>query len=352
MSRPPARSATAPSPHTRKRPDRCAHCGSRDLSRKGTRSKKFETVQLWRCRGCRRVFTPAPAALRNKTYPLRVILDALTWYDLGYTLNDTRAKLKARYGLSVAASSITGWFAEHKELTSYRRLRSSGMWLYPPPQTVRAIKLYHRQVYHFAYHRSKLALLRESREHRRFASLADFLEDIPKTCPHALFQDGARASQLRASPFHPTRAIVSEKENFATRTAAFVLPTIGDNARRHETLQRFMLANDSVTLAVEVPIWLSSTDINEIEARYRIRLRAQDDIKPITGHIDFLQVRNGAVHILDYKPNARGDRPIAQLAIYALAISKLTGIKLFDIKCAWFDDNHYCEFFPRKLLSK
>ena len=127
MSRPPARSATAPSPHTRKRPDRCPHCGSRDLSRKGTRSKKFETVQLWRCRGCRRVFTPAPAALRNKTYPLRVILDALTWYDLGYTLDDTRAKLKARYGLSVAASSITGWFAEHKELTSYRRLRPSGM---------------------------------------------------------------------------------------------------------------------------------------------------------------------------------------------------------------------------------
>jgi hypothetical protein len=32
--------------------------------------------------------------------------------------------------------------------------------LYPPEQTIRSIKLYHRQVYAYAYHRSKLTLLR------------------------------------------------------------------------------------------------------------------------------------------------------------------------------------------------
>jgi hypothetical protein len=52
-----------------------------------------------------------------------------------------------------------------------------------------------------------------------------------------------------------------EKENFATRMAGLVIPSVGDNYRRHETLQRFMLANDSVTLAVEVPIWLGDNDI-------------------------------------------------------------------------------------------
>jgi PD-(D/E)XK nuclease superfamily len=68
--------------------------------------------------------------------------------------------------------------------------------------------------------------------------------------------------------------------------------------------------------------------------------------KSITGHIDFVQVRNGSVHILDYKPDARTNKPVAQLTIYALALSRLTGIKLFDIKCAWFNENEYCEFFP------
>src|SRR5262249_24451486 len=27
------------------------------------------------------------------------------------------------------------------------------------------------------------------------------------------------------------------------------------------------------------------------------------------------------------------------------------GLKLFDIKCAWFNENEYCEFFPRKLFT-
>src|SRR3981189_2775846 len=72
----------------------------------------------------------------------------------------------------------------------------------------------------------------------------------------------------------------------------------------------------------------------------------------ITGHIDFLQVRNGAVHILDYKPDARTNKPIAQLAIYALALTRLMpGLKLFDIKCAWFNEEEYCEMFPRTLFQ-
>jgi ATP-dependent exoDNAse (exonuclease V) beta subunit len=114
-----------------------------------------------------------------------------------------------------------------------------------------------------------------------------------------------------------------------------------------------MLANDSVTLAVEIPVWLTENDIAAIEREYAIELAPKTTVsRVITGHMDFLQVRNGAVHILDYKPDARTNKPIAQLTIYALAISRLTGIRLFDIKCSWFNEHEYCEFFPRKLLSR
>ena len=50
---------------------------------------------------------------------------------------------------------------EHRELTTYRRLREQVKTGLSPAQTIRSIKLYHRQVYSFAYHRAKLALLRE-----------------------------------------------------------------------------------------------------------------------------------------------------------------------------------------------
>src|SRR5947207_7474995 len=46
-------------PHTSKVPETCPYCGSHVLTRRGTRKKKLEIVQLWRCSSCKRVFTPA-----------------------------------------------------------------------------------------------------------------------------------------------------------------------------------------------------------------------------------------------------------------------------------------------------
>jgi hypothetical protein len=51
--------------------------------------------------------------------------------------------------------------------------------------------------------------------------------------------------------------------------------------------------------------------------------------------------------------NARTNKPVAQLAIYALALTRLvSGLELFDIKCAWFNEEEYCEFFPRSLFAR
>src|SRR5260370_17866300 len=149
-------------PHTEKRPERCPRCGSTAITRKGTRRKKIEIVQLWRCASCKRVFTPTPAALRNKTYPLRIVLDAITLYDLGYTLEATADKFQSRPCYRVGRSTIAAWLAEHRSLMTYTRLRAEGRRLFPPTQAIRSIKLYHRQIYKYAYHPPKLPMLRET----------------------------------------------------------------------------------------------------------------------------------------------------------------------------------------------
>src|SRR5947207_12184776 len=96
-------------PHTSKVPETCPYCGSRVLTRRGTRKKKLEIVQLWRCASCKRAFTPGPAALRNKTYPLRMVLDALSTYSLGYSLEDTVARIKSKSGRTIGSSTLAGW---------------------------------------------------------------------------------------------------------------------------------------------------------------------------------------------------------------------------------------------------
>jgi transposase-like protein len=70
-------------------PDRCPHCNSKRLIKKGTRKKKLEDVPLYRCRSCGRTFAPGPRAMRNKTYPLPEILEAFMLYDRGNTLEET-----------------------------------------------------------------------------------------------------------------------------------------------------------------------------------------------------------------------------------------------------------------------
>ncbi len=128
-------------PLTAKQPEACPHCGGRNLARRGTRKKKLEIVQLWRCLACKRTFTPGPAALRNRTYPLRMVLSALTDYDTGFTLEETAARLKKKTRRIVSPSTIASWFEQYKRHCSYRRLRAQGLSRFPANQTMRTVKL-------------------------------------------------------------------------------------------------------------------------------------------------------------------------------------------------------------------
>jgi len=107
-----------------------------------------------------------------------------------------------------------------------------------------------------------------------------------------------------------------------------------------------MLANDSATIAVEIPVYLTKEDISQ----YRNQgFKLDFDSEFITGHIDFLQVRDGYLQILDYKPDARKEKHAhVQLTIYALALARRANLPLKYFKCAWFDEKDYFEFFPLK----
>ena len=63
--------------------ERCIYCQGTKITREGRRQKKLETIQLWYCRTCDRVFTPQKA--KGRTYPLKIILESLILYYQGNT---------------------------------------------------------------------------------------------------------------------------------------------------------------------------------------------------------------------------------------------------------------------------
>lgn len=327
---------------------KCPYCEGRDIIKRGRRKTKYEFRQLFYCNHCKKTFTSQK--VKGHSYPLKVILEGISFYNTGWTMEESCKFLKDKFGLDVKPSTLSDWVKEFEPICRYSRMRDFGLKLFSPNQTIQTVRLFHRQVFDFKYHRSKIALILQDFKHSKFEPLREFLNLVSVECPHQLFNDGLRISEIKPS-FDLTEVIFREKHNFACRITELVLQAVNDNKLRHKTIQNFMIANDSVTVACEVPVYLTQEDIEHMNnvLDFVIPLKLE---KTLTGHIDILQIRNGAVHILDYKPEARKQKPIEQLTLYAISLSRLTGLRLYEFKCAWFDEETYFEFFPLHIIYK
>jgi hypothetical protein len=211
---------------------------------------------MFQCRECLHKFTAA--AGKNKTYPPRVILEVVSTYNLGNSVSDTQRVIRKRLHVDIPEGTIRSWIRVHKPLTAYARLRAIGSKLFKADAMIRSFLLRHKQVYHFQLHKVKVELLLQNGHNNHLASAKGYLEGIGENFPHGMFQ----TTEHRSSKFPTTVAIpITRKENYATRLAALVLPSASANKKRHETLQRFMLVNDSATIAVEIPVYLTKEDI-------------------------------------------------------------------------------------------
>jgi len=346
---------------------KCPYCFSSNYVKRGFRQKKYEKVQLYICLGCNKTFTAN--ITRGKHYPLDIVLDAISLYNLGYSLEETCKIVNQKqtsnnitnHIISIQPSTLSNWLSETQELCRFSRMRSYAIKKYSPKDIVISATLAHQQLFRYHFHRAKCELIIEDDfKHRRFGPLQEFLEMVPVECPHQYFNTGLRASETPIS-FSKKQMIVRAKKNHANKLCQFALQSAKDRTARHEALQKFMLANDSVTVATEVPVYLTRDDLGHMRTQlgfemYQKKTMEEYNLKQlpklITGHIDILQIRNGQIHLLDYKPNAERQRPIEQLTLYAMALSRLTGLRMFEFKCAWFDEKDYFEFYPLHVLYK
>ena len=285
----------------------CPECGCKRTTRKGKRRNRLEILQVFRCAECLHRFTGEPG--KNKTYPLKIILESISTFNLGYSLTETQRLLRQRFHRDIPARTISSWLTEYRPLATYARLRSAGRKTLQPryrhrlPSYAPIDFITSRSSAFRSTARSSTSSRRHIRTHPQvssidFTCLKEYLASIEAHFPHQLFQETEHRSSKFPAEIRPP---VTRKENYAARLAAVALPTSPNNKKRHETLQRFMLMNDSVRVAVEIPVFLTREDVNY----YRVcgfDLDFESDV--ITGHIDFLQIRNGHIHILDYKPEA------------------------------------------------
>jgi hypothetical protein len=72
--------------------------------KKGKRRNRLRTLQIFKCPECLHRFTGEPG--KNLTYPLKLILDAVSTFNLGYSITDTRSILRRRFHVDVPDRTI------------------------------------------------------------------------------------------------------------------------------------------------------------------------------------------------------------------------------------------------------
>ncbi|MBI1936444.1 PD-(D/E)XK nuclease family protein [Candidatus Woesearchaeota archaeon] len=369
----------------------CPYCQSSNTKKEGKRKNRLQIIQKYKCKGCSKAFTSSP--LKSKSYPIKAILNSILHYNLGYTQKGVSRIIARKHKLQVPQKTISNWINEYKQICTFANIRKQAIKLHNPKNIIKKLELNHIQPYIFKYHKAKLHLLFHSiLYNNQFHNIAHFYEPLKsyiekistKDFPHHIFtydkakaggpdadvakfnnesiiksnknlatsvgdSTNKRASQIK---FSHLKIKISSKNNLACKLARLALNLALTNKERHQVIQNFFLINDSTTIAVEVPVYLTNWDAGYYRNQKGFIFPLNHYTTPITGHIDILQIRNGLIHILDYKPYAKNENPAEQLTIYALALSRKLNLPLYYFKCAWFDENNYCEFFPLHAVYK
>lgn len=333
----------------------CPHCSSALVTRKGFRQNRYRSVPLYRCTACGKYFSISGIA--KVLHPPHIIVKTLSLYNLGYSQQEIVRLLGSRHRHKVSQRTVSSWITRYAHLCPFLRLRGQAHKTYTPDTMIVKKLLRHQQVYAFQLHRAKLDLLEDVLPRLAdYGRLCKYLLAVDtEQFPHHLFageRDAESGEALRSSrtKFDLPPIQQRRKENLANALAAHGLLLAKRSRERHEQVQNFMLINDSSSLACEVPVYLTAEHISYFQG-YGFRLPIPREQAPITGHIDILQVRQGQIHILDYKPQAAKTSPLNQLTIYALALASHTRLPLKLFQCAWFDEQDYFEFSPLQAVS-
>jgi transposase-like protein len=312
----------------------CPYCQKkRHVTRFGIRKSARKNTQRYQCKSCQKIFSIEP--LPRTSYPAEIILSTITHYNLGKTIEKTRASINRKFKTKIPQPTIQSWLKRYSDICTFTNTLRKKFNL-DPNTTTHSKKFHHQQIYEFKYHTLKTNIAGKT-----FPSLKTYITSIykvPYFIPETVFQHGPRCSELRID-LKPEK---TTKHNNAPKLAKLAQTLAITNHDRHLQVENAFLINDTATIAIEVPIYIQPNELsNHEQSTYGLNIK-----ESLSGHIDILQVRFNKIHILDYKPDAKQTYKSAaeQLFLYALALSKRTKISLNRFICAYFDDDNYYQF--------
>src|SRR5574341_1069453 len=129
----------------------CPFCDGQNTSKAGQRTKREGTVQKYLCKTCKKYFSSSP--MPHKTYSPKVILNGITYYNLGYKLDATRKKLNSQFKQKVPKGTLHSWIKQYENICTFTRYRRK--LSFSPEEVITEKVFKHHQEYAFKFHRLK-----------------------------------------------------------------------------------------------------------------------------------------------------------------------------------------------------
>ncbi len=165
--------------------------------------------------------------MRYQHYRPKVILNAITYYNTGHTLDETRRLVNRRYKTKVPLTTLHSWIKRYRGVCNFTKLRKR--YRIDPENIIFEKRFEHQQVYEFKYHRLKLNIAAKT-----FPRLRTYVRSILKDCPDKAFQKGPRCSTFRLD-MKPKR---TRKHNNAQDLTALALNLARNNRERHDSQEQ------------------------------------------------------------------------------------------------------------------
>src|SRR3989344_3809876 len=85
----------------------CPYCESKNFVKRGTRKNVHQVVQLYLCRNpdCGKTFTAQD--VKGKHFPLNVVIEGMSYYNLGCTLEQTCLLLNKKFGVAPEPATLS-----------------------------------------------------------------------------------------------------------------------------------------------------------------------------------------------------------------------------------------------------
>lgn len=264
----------------------------------------------------------------------------IVFADLPWVNNASRNLLLLRFDIHNIAPEVAKKEIENiicnqsdknKDTTHKIRISKYGLFI---PRTG-AITCYSFAHGHGYYYRFRIATFKLDTAP---TPLSKFLYSLPTCCPNRYFLSGPRASNFNMS------VDASIKSSSAHPIIKFAQEGLKNRLFKsnHEKIEKYMLDNDTQTIATEVPVWFEPSELEE----YGIP-KSRDGCT-LTGHIDILRLESGdIIGIWDYKPCAKPETKMhVQVYLYALMLSERTGLSIDHFRCGYFDTHIAFYFSP------